>query len=79
MMMATSRTCKIKYHKYIDDYMNGVRDGTIIAGKDIHMAMDYIEFKLCDKDVFIDSEKIDKAVDLIDRYWGMPLFDWQLS
>ena len=40
--------------------------------------MDYIEFKLDDPDVFIDIEKIEKAVELIERYFEFKLLDWEL-
>lgn len=72
----TKRKCN--YHPYIDYYIDGVRDGSIIAGKDIHLAMEYIEFKLNDPDVFIDTDKIDKAVELMERYFEVKLFDWEL-
>jgi phage terminase large subunit-like protein len=71
-------TRRCDYHPYIDSYMDGVRSGKIIAGKDIHKAMDYIEFKLDDPDVLIDCEKIDKAVELIERYFKMKLLNWEL-
>lgn len=75
-MMMTKRKCN--YHPYIDSYMDGCRDGSIIVNKDILAAMDYIEFKLNDPDVFIDHEKIDKAVELMERYFEIKLFDWEL-
>lgn len=74
--MTTTRKCN--YHPFIDSYIDGVRDGSIIAGIDIHLAMDYLEFKLNDPDVFIDTEKIDKAVELMERYFEVKLFDWEL-
>jgi phage terminase large subunit-like protein len=66
------------YHPYIDSYIDGVRSGEIIAGKDIHKAMGYIEFKLDNPDIFIDCQKIDKAVELIERYFEMKLLNWEL-
>ena len=66
------------YHPYIDRYMDDCRSGKIIVGKDILLALDYIEEKLSDPDVFIDAEKIDKAVELIERYFEIKLFDWEL-
>lgn len=71
-------TRKCNYHPFIDSYIDGVRNGSIIAGTDIHLAMDYLEFKLNDPDVFIDTEKIDKAVELMERYFEVKLFDWEL-
>ena len=64
--------------KYIDDYMEDIRSGTIPASKELLQAMDYIEVKLSNPDVFIDLEKIDKAVELIERYFEMKLFNWEL-
>lgn len=58
--------------------MDGVRDGSIVAGEDIKLAMDYVEEKLSDLDVFIDIDKIDKAVELMERYFEIKLFDWEL-
>jgi phage terminase large subunit-like protein len=58
--------------------MDDCRSGKIIVGKDILLALDYIEEKLSDPDVFIDAEKIDKAVELIERYFEIKLFDWEL-
>lgn len=66
------------YHPYIDEYMDNIRSGKIPASKEIKLAMDYIEFKLDNQDVFIDVEKIDKAVELIERYFGFKLLNWEL-
>lgn len=71
-------TRRCNYHPYIDSYMDAVRSGEIIAGEDIHKAMDYIEFKLDNPDVYIDVAKIDKAVELIERYFEMKLLNWEL-
>jgi len=54
------------YHPYIDSYMDNIRSGKIPASKELKQAMDYIEYKLDNPDVFIDIEKIDKAVELIE-------------
>lgn len=66
------------YHPYIDSYIDGCRNGTIMAGKDILLALDVVEYKLNNQDVFIDDSKIDKAVELIERYFKISLFDWEL-
>lgn len=58
--------------------MDDCRSGENIVGKDILAAMDYIEGKLNDSDVFIDTEKIDKAVELMEKYFEISLFDWEL-
>lgn len=66
------------YHPYIDSYMDDIRSGKIPSSKEIKQAMDYIEFKLDNPDVVIDIEKIDKAVELIERYFELKLLNWEL-
>lgn len=66
------------YHPFIDSYMDDIRSGKIPACKELKQAMDYIEEKLDNPDVFIDAEKIDKAVELIERYFEIKLLNWQL-
>ena len=58
--------------------MDGCRNGSIIVGLDIIAAMDVVEDKLDNPDVIIDVEKIDKAVELMERYFEIKLFDWEL-
>ena len=77
-MTATWKCRRRDYHPYIDQYMDDCRSGKNIIGKDILLAMDYIEEKLDDPDVFIDTWKIDKAVELMERYFEISLFDWEL-
>lgn len=69
---------KRDYHPYIDKYMDNIRSGEIPSSEEIKLAMDYVEFKLDNPDVFIDIEKIDKAVELIERYFEFKLLDWEL-
>ena len=79
MMTMTTWKCRRRdYHPYIDQYMDDCRSGRNIVDKDILLAMDYIEEKLDNPDVFIDKEKIDKAVELMERYFEVSLFDWEL-
>lgn len=72
-----TKRCK-SHHPYIDQYMDGINSGKILASKDIQKAMAYIDRKISDPDVFIDTAKIDKAVELIERYFEIKLFDWEL-
>lgn len=80
MTMTTIGRCsrRREYHPYIDSYMDAIRSGEIPASRELKLAMDYIERKLDDADVWIDCEKIDKAVDLIERYFEFKLLDWEL-
>ena len=64
--------------KYINDYIHALRTGVRPASKEMMLACDYIENRLNDPNVFIDIEKIDKAKELIERYFQIPLFDWEL-
>ena len=70
------RTCN--YHPYIDAYMDAIQGGTIPASKDVLRAMDYVAGKLDNPDVIINAGMIDKAVELIERYFEIKLLDWEL-
>lgn len=69
---------KCKYHPYIDAYINAIRSGKIPASKDLIQVMDYVEYRLNNSDVRIDTEKIDKSVELMERYFEIKLLDWEL-
>lgn len=62
---------------YIQDYIWSIRSGEIPASREMHQACDYIEGKLNNPDVFVDTEKTEKAVELIERYFRMKLFPWE--
>lgn len=66
------------YHPYIDDYIDKIRNGDIESSKEIKQATDLVERKLNKDNVFIDNEKINKAVELTERYFGYNLLDWEL-
>jgi len=71
--------CRQKdYHPYIDNYIDDCRNGSILVDKEILLAMDYLEYKLNNPDVFIDSNKIYKAVELMEKYFEIKMFDWEL-
>jgi len=72
------KTRRKNYHPYIDSYIDGCRSGSILVEEEILLACDLIEEKLNNPDVFIDIEKIDKAVELMERYFEIKLFDWEL-
>lgn len=62
---------------YIQDYIRSIRSGEVPASREMHQACDYIERKLNNPDVFVDTEKTEKAVELIERYFRMKLFPWE--
>ena len=49
--------------------MDDIRNEVIQSSKEIKQAMDYVESKLNDPDVFIDSPAIEKGVELMERYF----------
>ena len=62
---------------YIQDYIRSIRSGEVPASREMRQACDYIEGKLNNPDVFVDTEKTEKAVELIKRYFRMKLFPWE--
>ena len=58
--------------------MSDIRSGKVKASKRLIKAMDYIETKLNNDDVFIDTKKIDEAVRAIEKYFDIKLLNWQL-
>lgn len=64
--------------KYIDDYIAAIKSGAIKASKEMHLATRYVDDKISNPDVFIDTDKIEKARELIERYFEMVLLDWEL-
>lgn len=58
--------------------MDDIRNEVIPSSKELKQAMDYIETKLNNPDVFIDSAAIEKGVELMERYFEFKLLDWEL-
>ncbi|MDZ5712248.1 terminase TerL endonuclease subunit [Jeotgalibacillus haloalkalitolerans] len=67
-----------KFHPYIDDYLNAIENGDFPANKDIKKMVKWVRFKLNRPGVVIDHEKIEKAVDLMHRYFPYKLLHWEL-
>lgn len=63
--------------RYIDEYISALRSGETPASKEMLLACDLIEKKLSDPDAFIDVEKTEKAIELIERYFRVSLFPWE--
>lgn len=63
---------------YIDKYIDGVRSGSIPASDRIKKAVEIVQNRLSEPDVWIDTDTIEKAVELIPKYFGYQLFDWEL-
>lgn len=64
--------------KYIDDYLEPIEKGLKPACIEMKQAAVYIRKTLDQENVFIDIEKIEKAIELIEKYFKMKMFDWEL-
>lgn len=64
--------------KYIDDYIKWGRTSPNNIGKWMMLGFDYVEKKLSDPDVFIDNEKIEIGITLIEEKFKIKLLDWEL-
>ena len=62
--------------RYVEEYLTSIETGQVPASKEMHLACAYIRKKLDDPDVYVDTEKTDKAKELIERYFKMSLFPW---
>lgn len=75
----TTKKCRIReYHPFIDEYMDDIRSGKIPASKEILQAMDLVEDKLTKEGVHLEIDMIDKAVELMERYFDIKLLNWEL-
>ena len=57
--------------KYIDDYLEPIEKGLKPACIEMKQAAVYIRKTLDQENVFIDIEKIEKAIELIEKYFKM--------
>jgi phage terminase large subunit-like protein len=71
-------TSKKLYHWSIDQYINKIRNGEILACKEIHELIDFLELKLNEPDVVIDGQKIDEAIENIEKHFPFKLLDWEV-
>ena len=60
---------------YIESYLKRIEEEPDKFSAEMKKAEKYIREILADEDVFIDDKKIEKAKELIERYFKMPLFD----
>lgn len=62
---------------YIDNYLRNILAGTVPSSAEMKLAATYIPGKLSDPDVYIDTAMTEKAIELIERYFGYTLLDWE--
>ncbi len=67
-----------KYHEYIDNYLNAIKNDEIIVGEYIKKLPRLVEKELNKDHVFIDSDKIYDTKRVIEEHSDITLFDWQL-
>lgn len=72
-LMIAKMACS--FHPFIDDYLEEMESG--IQSKAIRSAAAYVRKKLSQPFVFVDAAKIERAVQLIEKYFGMELFPWE--
>ena len=64
-----------KFHPFIDDYLVDMEEGK--QSKEIHQAAGYVRRKLSQPFVRIESGMIDRAVELMEKYFGFRLLPWE--
>ena len=62
---------------FVDEYVDELRSGRTPASREMLLACDYVERKLSAPDVYIDVERTERAIELIERYFSMTLFPWE--
>lgn len=67
----------VKYNKYIDEYINLVESEAVVTNDDIKKMIKLVREKLNQANVWIDSEKIDLAIDKIHEYFPYELLPWE--
>lgn len=70
------RNCKT--HPFIDEYIAKIKSGEIPSSKELKREMKRVEKLLKSPSVIIKTEKIDRAKELIEKYFELKLFDWEL-
>lgn len=68
----------MKTCKYIEDYLLKIESNELPSSKEIKQAASLIRKKLEQDDVYVDTVKTEKAIELIERYFGISLLDWEL-
>lgn len=68
---------KKDYGANIDLYIDMVYTGAVETNDDIKKAMAYVERRLDNDYVFIDSKKTENAILLMEKYFDMKLFEWE--
>lgn len=65
-------------YKYIDNYIEAIASGKIKASKRLKKAIKIVEKDLKRNDVYVDIDRIEEGKRVIEEYFGIRLFPWQL-
>lgn len=65
------------FNKYIDEYINLIESGAIESCEDIKKCIELVKNKLSQPNVFIDHDRIEKAVTKIEEYFKYKLLPWE--
>lgn len=65
------------YNKYIDEYINLIESKAVVTNEDIKKMVKLVKEKLSCDNVFIDNDKIDKAIEKIHEYFPYELLPWE--
>lgn len=65
------------FNKYIDEYINLIESGSIESCEDIRKCINLVKEKLSQPNVFIDNDRIEKAVTKIEEYFKYKLLPWE--
>lgn len=67
-----------KLHPFIADYIKSIEEGEVKASKELKQELKRIKKLLKKPGIIIENEKIDRAKELIEKYFDIKLFDWEL-
>ena len=66
------------FNKYIDNYLDGIKSGKFVVGKDIKkLIKNVILPKLTREDVIVKHDEIEDHITVTDKYFPDPLLPWE--
>lgn len=72
-------TTNSNYHEYINGYLTAIETGAVESSVELKQAAVLIRGKLEDPEVWLDVEKTNEAVRLMEKYHDIKLVDWELA
>jgi phage terminase large subunit-like protein len=65
------------FNQCIDEYINLIESNEVESNEDIKKMIKLVKEKLSQPGIFIDNEKIDKAIEKIEEYFKFTLIPWE--